>query len=234
MCVRRLHRVSAVWFGCCDWRCGGAVGVLGTRRLRWDHDASHHVSFEYEVLNISLNGSLTAFTHSLTHSLTQRLTHSPSHSFYSLTAALFGLCLSVCLCRLGLESKRADKGMQERLKDRVRTMKQVIDGIKSIKLFAWEERSCTDTQTHPSISITQTYTIAEREHLPPVAHNHPASFTELITTRRMEELLSIKNVRRLQRIGVVLGRSSPIFATATVFVVRTAQGPSHSYHHRGF
>lgn len=41
--------------------------------------------------------------------------------------------------KLANAAKRADMVAQSKLKDRLRSMKQLVDGIKAIKFYAWEE-----------------------------------------------------------------------------------------------
>ena len=55
-------------------------------------------------------------------------------------AGLIVLCICMALNRnLGMATKRCDRAVENARDARLGTMKQVIDGIKAIKFYAWEE-----------------------------------------------------------------------------------------------
>ena len=55
-------------------------------------------------------------------------------------AGLFVLVICMVLNRnLGMATKRCDAAVEVARDARLGTMKQVIDGIKAIKFYAWEE-----------------------------------------------------------------------------------------------
>ena len=91
--------------------------------------------------------------------------------------------------KVSVAAKAADTRAQDKLKDRLRGMKQVVEGVKAIKFYAWEE-----------------------------------SFTDKVSGMRDIEVSAQRIYKQIQAVGVIIGRGGPIFATAIVFVIRTAQG----------
>ena len=49
-----------------------------------------------------------------------------------------------------------------------------------------------------------------------------------VASARLTEVTAIKRYKQLQTFGVILGRAGPVFATAAVFIARTAEGRSLS------
>jgi ABC-type multidrug transport system fused ATPase/permease subunit len=139
-------------------------------------------------------------------------------------SGLVGLAtLVICFqanLRISRRSKNADKVVQSRLKERLRTMKQTVDGIKALKFYGWEEKYCEllnelrdrEVKSFTHFRRLQIFgvVLGTCTHAPLPTVSSPSS------TDAVLPIVSIS--------FPPIGRATPILATFTVFLAHTIQG----------